>query len=61
MLCNLVNPRRACAVRVIVVGPVCVSVTQDLTYRPTNNTTYLTSNEGQKVCVVFSENAPLQS
>ena len=40
---------------------VCVSVIQNLTYRPTNDTTYLTGNEGQKNCAVFSENAPLQS
>ena len=44
---------------------VCVSVTQHLTYgmfiRPTNDRTYLTGNEGQKVSVVFSESAPLQS
>ena len=41
---------------------VCVSVTQHLTsakfFRFTNDMTY---NEGQKVCAVFSENAPLQS
>ena len=29
--------------------------------RPTNDTTYLTGNEGQNICGVFSENAPLQS
>ena len=44
---------------------VCVSVTQHLTYRmfirPTNDTTYLTGNEDQKMCGVFSEYAPLQS
>ena len=46
---------------------VCLSVTQQLhlTYpmfiRPTNDTTYLTGNEGQKFCGVFSENAMLQS
>ena len=39
----------------------CVSVIQNLTYRPTNDTTYLTGNEGQNNCAVFSENAPLQS
>ena len=44
---------------------VCVSVTQHLTspmfVRLTNDRTYLTGNEGQKICAVFSENAPLQS
>ena len=50
----LINPRRACAAS--------VSVIQNLTYRPTNDTTYLTGNEGQNnYCTVFSENAPLQS
>ena len=43
---------------------VCVSVfqsvIQNLTYRPTNDTTYLTGNEGQKNCAVFSENAPIR-
>ena len=68
----VVNPRRACAARVTVVGSVClsvclsvcVSVTQHLTspmfVRLTNDTTYLTGNEGQKFCAVLSENAPLQ-
>ena len=44
---------------------VCLSVTQHLTspmfVRLTNDTTYLTGNEGQKICAVFSENALLQS
>ena len=65
----MVNPWRVCAARVTVVGSVCLyvcmSVTQHLPYRmfirPTNNTTYSTGNEGQKMCVVFSENALLQS
>ena len=56
----IINPRRACAARVTVLGSVCVSVTQHLTsrifIRATNDTTYLTGNEGQKICVVFSEN-----
>ena len=44
---------------------VCVSVTQHLTspmfVRLTNDTTYLTGNEGQNFRAVLSENAPLQS
>ena len=44
---------------------VCVSVTLNLTSRMsvrlTNDTTYLTGNEGQKFRTVFSETAPLQS
>ena len=40
---------------------VCVCVQSYLTIRPTNDTTYLTGNEGQNICGVFSENAPLQS
>ena len=68
---TVVNPRRACAARVTVVGCVCVcvsvclSVTLHLTsqvfVRLTKDTTYLTGNEGQKICAVFSENASLQS
>ena len=62
---SIINPRRACTARVTVVGSVClsvcVSVIQNLTNRPTNDTTYLTGNEGQNNCAVFSENAPLQS
>ena len=56
----VVNPRRACAARVTVVGSVCVcvcvcvclSVKQHLTYeasvRPENAVTYSAGNEGQK-------------
>ena len=40
---------------------VCVCVIQHLNYGPTNDTTYLSGNEGQNICVVFSENGPLQS
>ena len=43
----------------------CLSVTLHLTSRMfirlTNDTTYLTGNEGQKLRTVFSETAPLQS
>ena len=43
----------------------CLSVTQHLTSRTfirlTNDMTYLTGDEGQILCGVFSENAPLQS
>ena len=48
---NIINPRRACAARVTVVGSVCLSVTLHLTsrmfFRLTKDTTYLTGNEGQ--------------
>ena len=44
---------------------VCVSVKSHLTYgasvRPENAVTHSASNEGQNICGVFSENAPLQS
>ena len=51
----IINPRRACAARVTVVGCVCVcvclSVTLNLTSRVfvclTKDTTYLLGNEGQ--------------
>ena len=43
---------------------VCLSVKQHLTYgasvRPENAVTYSAGNEGQKICGVFSETAPLQ-
>ena len=61
---KIINPRRACAARVTVVGSVCVSVKSHLTYgasvRPENAVTYSAGNEGQKICGVFSETAPLQ-
>ena len=42
---------------------VCVSVKSHLTYgasvRPENAVTYSAGNEGQKICGVFSEKAPL--
>ena len=42
---------------------VCLSVKSHLTYgasiRPENAVTYSAGNEGQKICGVFSENAPL--
>ena len=61
---TVVNPRRACAARVTVVGSVCVSVKSHLTYgasvRPENAVTYSAGNEGQKICRVFPETAPLQ-
>ena len=50
------NPRRACAARLTVVG-LSVSYRPD----PTNDTTYLTGNEGQKICGIFSETAPFVS
>ena len=58
----IVNPRRACAARVVCV---CLSVKQHLTYgasvRPENAVTYSAGTEVKKICGVFSENAPLQS
>ena len=42
---------------------VCLSVKSHLTYvasvRPENAVTYSAGNESQKICGVFSENAPL--
>ena len=52
---SLINPRRACAARVTVVGSVTLHLTSRVFVRLTNDTAYLT---GQKI---FSENAPLQS
>ena len=59
----LVNPRRACAARVtVVVMSVCLSVryTSGASFRPENAVTYSAGNEGQNICGVFSETAPLQ-
>ena len=44
-----------------VVGSVCLNLTSRMSVRLTNDTTYLTGNEGQKFCAVFSESSPLQS
>ena len=61
----LINPRRACAARVTVLGSVCLSVTLHLTsrvfFRLTKDATYRTGDEGQNICGIFSETAPLQS
>ena len=65
---SIINPRRACAARVTVVGSVCLSVclsvkshlTSGASVRPENAVTYSAGNEGQKICGVFSETAPLQ-
>ena len=63
LLGHLVNPPRMCR-RVTVVGSVCVSVKSNLTsgasVRPENSVTYSMDNEGQTICGVFSETAPLQ-
>ena len=59
----LINPRRACAARVTVVGSVCVSMLQltpRLFVRPTNDTIYFTGSDNQFNLAVFSEYAPLQ-
>ena len=54
-----INPRRACAARVTVVG-VKSHLTYGASVRPENAVTYSAGNEGQNVCGVFSETAPLQ-
>ena len=63
----IVNPWRACAVRVMVVVVcvcVCVSVKSYLTLgasvRPESTVMHSVGNKGQKLCGVFSETAPLQ-
>ena len=66
-------PRRACAQRGLPSARmrsegycswVCLSVKSHLTYgasvRPENAVTYSAGNEGQNICGVFSETAPLQ-
>ena len=64
---GLINPWHACATRVTVVGSVCLCVCPLLNITSRTfvclaiSATYSTGSEGHKVCVVFSENAPLQS
>ena len=68
-LWQFINPRRACAARVTVVGFVCVcvclSVKSHLTYgasvRPENAVTYSTGNEGQKICGDLPETTAFKS
>ena len=52
MICSIINPRRACAARVTVVGSVCVSVTFDLPSRMSNRAinkrAYLAAYKRQK-------------
>ena len=68
----VVNPRRACAARVTVLGLcvcvcvcVCVSVTQHLTFHvfivPQTILTFSAADEGRKFKAIFSENASLRS
>ena len=69
--CNtiLINPRRACAARVTVLGSVCVSVClsvkSHLTYgasvRPENAVTYSAGNEGQNICGDLPETTAFKS
>ena len=62
---HFINPRRACAARVTVVGFVCVSVKSHLTYRasvrPENAVTYSAGNEGRKICGDFPETTAFKS
>ena len=68
---DIINPRRACAARVTVVGSVCVcvcvclSVKSHLTYgasvRPENAVTYSAGNEGQKICGDLPETTAFKS
>ena len=60
-----INPRRACAARVTVVGlSVCLSVKSHLTsgasVRLEIDVTYSTGYENRKICGDFSETAPLR-
>ena len=66
---HIINPRRACAARVTVLGSVCVSVClsvmSHLTYgasvRPENAVTYSAGNEGQKICGDLPETTAFKS
>ena len=65
--CNaaIINPRRACAARVIVVGFVCVSVKSHLTSRMSNRAindhAYSVACERQKICGDFPEKTAFKS
>ena len=63
ILGTFINPQRACAARVTVVGFVCPSVKAHLTSRtsvcPEIDVTNSTGSEGQNICGVFFETAPL--
>ena len=66
---TVINPRRACAARVTVLGSVCVSVClsvkSHLSYgasvRPENAVTYSAGNEGQKICGDLPETTAFKS
>ena len=71
--CAFINPRRACAARVTVLGHVCVCVcvsvclsvkshlTSGASVRPENTVVYSVGNGGQNICGVFFETAPFKS
>ena len=51
MRMSVINPRRACAARVTVVGSVCVYVCNPgASVRPENTVTHSAGNGGQKIC-----------
>ena len=62
-----VNPRRACAARVTVLGSVCVcvcvcqSVNYGASVRPENAATYSAGNEGQNICGDLPETTAFKS
>ena len=59
-----INPRRACAARVTVVGCVCLSVclfVYGASVRPENAVTYSASNEGQNICGDLPETTAFKS
>ena len=60
-MCVCVSGQGIKSRRPLVCLSVCVSVIQNLTNRPTNDTTYLTGNEGQNICGIFSETAAFVS
>ena len=65
----MINPLRACAARVTVLGWVCVCVCLSVkshlisgaSVRPENTVTYSAGNGDQKICGVFFETAPFKS
>ena len=70
MVIGVINPRRACAAMITVLGcvrvcvgvSVCLSVKSHLTFvHPENTVAYLAGNGGQNICGVFFETAPLKT
>ena len=62
ILICFINPRRACAARVTVVGSVCLShLTSRISNRAVNERAYLVACERQKICGDLPETTAFKS